>query len=71
MIIAKLTVLIVMATFVYGFLWTIWLEKNKEEYYRFHYEKEYMPKGAWAMGILGILSVVGSFASVIYLLFFR
>lgn len=71
MIIVKLTVLTVMVTAVYVFLYKSWLAQNPKEAFKITFDKSYLPKSAVFLSLLVGLDIIGIFASAIYLLFFR
>lgn len=71
MIIVKLTVLAVMVTAVYIYLYKNWLAQNPKEAFKITFDKGYFPKYAVFLSLLMVLDVIGIFASAIYLLFFR
>lgn len=71
MIIVKLTVLAVMVTAVYVFLYKSWLAQNPKEAFKITFDKDYFPKSAIFLSLLIGLDIIGIFASAIYLLFFR
>lgn len=71
MIIVKLTVLAVMVTALYIWIWRAWLESNPTEALKIAFGKNYISKGGWILIIFLLVNVIGIFASTIYLLFFR
>lgn len=71
MIIVKLTVLAVMVTAVYVFLYKRWLAQNPKEDFKITFDKGYLPKPATFLSLLVGLDIIGIFASAIYLLFFK
>lgn len=71
MIIVKLTVLLLLATVIYAFLIKAYLSGNRKEAVKVAFDKNYVPKYLVALAIIGIITIIGIFASAIYLLFFR
>lgn len=71
MIIVKLTVLAVMVTALYIWIWRAWLKSNPEEALKTAFNRNYLPKSGYPIIFFLLLDVIGVFASVIYLLFFR
>lgn len=71
MIIVKLTVLAVMVTALYIWIWRAWLKSNPTEALKIAFGKNYVPKGGWMLIVFLLIDIVGVFASAIYLLFFR
>ena len=71
MIIVKLTILAVMITALYVWIWRAYLQSNPKEVFNIAFRKNYVPKGGCALIILLLIDVIGVFASAIYLLFFR
>lgn len=71
MIIVKLTVLAVIVTAVYVFLYKSWLSQNPREAFKITFDKGYFPKSAIFLSLLVAIDIIGIFASAIYLLFFR
>lgn len=71
MIIVKLTVLVVMVTALYIWIWRAWLKSNPEEALNTTFNRNYLPKSGYPIILFLLLDVIGIFASAIYLLFFR
>ena len=71
MIIVKLTVLAVMVTALYIWIWRVWLKSNPEEALKTAFNRSYLPKSGYPIIILLLLDIIGIFASAIYLLFLR
>jgi len=71
MIIVKLTVLLVLATVIYSFLIKAYLAGDRKEVAKVAFEGDYQPKYLVILVIMGIVTIIGIFASAIYLLFFR
>jgi len=71
MIIVKLTVLAVMVTALYIWIWRAWLKFNPEETLKTAFNRNYLPKSGYPIILFLLLDVIGIFASAIYLLFFR
>ena len=71
MIIVKLTILAILITVVYVWLFRAWLRTNPEEVLKTALTVGYLPKCGYPIILLIIIDIVGVFASVIYLLFFR
>jgi len=71
MIIVKLTVLAVMITALYIWIWRAWLKSNPKEALKVAFGKNYVPKGGYMLAIFLLIDIIGIFASAIYLLFFR
>ncbi len=71
MIIVKLTVLAVMVTAVYVFLYKSWISQNPREVFKITFDKDYFPKPIKFLALLVVIDIIGIFASAIYLLFFR
>lgn len=71
MIIVKLTVLCLIATAIYMFFYIPYLKSNPQEIILANKFDFYVPNGGCVAAILVIFSIIGIFASAIYLLFFR
>lgn len=71
MIIVKLTVLAVMVTALYIWIWRAWLKSNTKEALKIAFGKNYIPKSGYPIIIFLLIDIIGIFASAIYLLFFR
>lgn len=71
MIIVKLTVLLLLATVVYAFLVKSYLAGDRKEAAKVAFDGDYQPKYLVILTIMGIVAIIGIFASAIYLLFFR
>ena len=71
MIIVKLTVLAVMVTALYIWIWRAWLKSNPEEAFKTALNRNYLPKSGYPIIIFLLIDIIGIFASAIYLLFFR
>lgn len=71
MIIVKLTVLAIMVTTLYIWIWRAWLKSNPEEALKTAFNRSYLPKSGYPIVVLLFLDIIGIFASAIYLLFFR
>lgn len=71
MIIVKLTVLLVLATVIYAFLIKAYLAGDRKEAVKVAFDRNYIPKYLITLAIMGIVAIIGIFASAIYLLFFR
>ena len=71
MIIVKLTILAILITVVYVWLFRAWLRTNPEEALKTALTVGSLPKCGYPIILLIIIDIVGVFASVIYLLFFR
>lgn len=71
MIIVKLTVLLVLATVIYAFLIKAYLAGDRKEAAKVAFDGDYQPKYLAILAIMGIVTIIGIFASAIYLLFFR
>ena len=69
MIIIKITILLVMVTALYIWLWRTWLESNPTEAFKIVSGR--ITKSGLIATILVLLDVIGIFASVIWALFFR
>lgn len=71
MIIVKLTVLLLLASVIYAFLIKAYLAGDRKEAAKVAFGGDYQPKYLVILAIMGIVTIIGVFASVIYLLFFR
>lgn len=71
MIIVKLTVLLLLASVIYAFLIKAYLAGDRKEAAKVAFDGDYQPKYLVILAIMGIVTIIGVFASVIYLLFFR
>lgn len=71
MFILIITFFIVIATAVYAVIVKKYLEKNEKEAARIALNGDYKPKYLMGLAAMGILSVIGIFASAIWALFFR
>lgn len=71
MIIVKLTVLLLLATVVYAFLIKAYLAGDRKEAVKIAFDSNYQPKYLIVLAIMGSVTIIGIFASAIYLLFFR
>lgn len=71
MIIVKITILLLLATVIYWFLIRSYLKGNRREAVKIAFDSKYAPKYIIVFGIMDGLSIIGIFASAIYLLFFR
>lgn len=69
MIIVKLTILLVMITVLYAWIFRAWLKNNPEEAFKTAFNRSYLPKSGYPLVILFLIDIVGVFASVIYILF--
>lgn len=69
MIIVKITILLVMVTALYIWLWRAWLESNPIEAFKIISGR--ITKSGLPAIILVILDAIGIFTSVIWALFFR
>lgn len=71
MIIVKLTVLAVMVTVLYIWIWRAWMKSNTKEALKIVFEKNYIPKSGYPIIVFLLIDIIGIFASAIYLLFFK
>lgn len=71
MIIVKLTILIILITVAYTWCVKAYLESNLKEAERYTLDNNYMPAYKILVVVLRLLSTIGIFASVIWVLFFR
>lgn len=71
MIIVKLTILAILITVVYVWLFRAWLRTNPEEALRTALTAGYLPKCGYPIVLFIIIDIIGVFASAIYLLFLR
>lgn len=70
MLIVKLTILAVMVTALYIWIWRAWLKSNPEEALRVALNRSYLPKSGYLIIIFILIDIIGIFASAIWLLFF-
>lgn len=71
MIIVKITILLLLATVIFAFIIKAYLAGDRKEAIKVAFDSSYQPKYLIALAIMGILTIIGIFASVIWLLFFR
>lgn len=71
MIAVKITVMLVLVTAVYYLFWKAYIASNPSEALKLHPLYPGAPKGSIIAMILVLISVIGVFASAIYLLFIR
>lgn len=71
MIIVKLTILAVMVTALYIWIWRAWLKSNPEEALKTAFNRNYLPKSGYPILVLILVDIIGIFASVIWVLFLR
>lgn len=69
MIIVKITILLVVITVIYIFLWRAYIQNNPAETFKIAVGG--VGKGGYVLSALVILSIIGVLSSTIYLLFFR
>lgn len=71
MIIVKITVMLILITAVYVYLWESYIGVNPSEQRKLLNKNADMPRGGYMVVMLTVVSVIGVFASAIYLLFIR
>ena len=71
MIIVKLTVLAVMVTVLYIWIWRAWMKSNTKEALKIVFGKNYIPKSGYPIIVFLLIDIIGIFTSAIYLLFFK
>lgn len=71
MIVVKITILLMLATAIYTFIIRAYLAGDSKEYIKVKFDSDYQPKYLGVLAIMAILTIIGIFASAVYLLFFR
>lgn len=71
MIIVKITILLLLVTVIYAFIIKAYLAGDRKEAVKVAFDSNYQPKYLAVLAVMGILTIIGIFASAIYLLFFR
>ena len=71
MIIVKITAMLILITVVYYLFWKAYIASNLSEALKLHPLYLGAPRGSITAMILVLLSIIGVFASAIYLLFIR